>query len=163
MFLWFAGLAFVIVASVFASPLIDYRLVVLGATMPVIEMIYNGPWVMHSLAAPVALMILVMLVFSGKRLRQRRWLGLPIGMFLYLFLDRAWTKTDVFWWPISGINRNNSEIPTWESPLIIIVMEIIGAIAIIYSVRKYKLLVKNNRLLFLRTGHIQREAMKSGQ
>ena len=66
MFLWFAGLAFVIVASVFASPLIDYRLVVLGATMPVIEMIFNGPWVMHSLAAPVALMILVMLVFSGK-------------------------------------------------------------------------------------------------
>ena len=82
MVLWFIGLAFIIVASVFESPLIDYRLIIVGSTIPVLEMIFSGPWILHSLAAPVTVMAFVMLIFMGKRLRQRRWLGLPIGMFL---------------------------------------------------------------------------------
>jgi len=162
MFLWFIGLAFVIVASVFASPLIDYRLVVAGATIPIIEMILDGPWVLHSLAAPVVVMAIVMTIFMGQRLRQRRWLGLPIGMFLYLFLDRAWTKTSLFWWPVSGTTLNKSELPTWESPLALVFMEVVGAMAIIYCVRKYKLTQRENRRLFLRKGHIQRTTMKTG-
>ena len=162
MFLWFIGLAFVIVASVFASPLIDYRLVVAGATIPIIEMVLDGPWVLHSLAAPVVVMAIVMTIFMGQRLRQRRWLGLPIGMFLYLFLDRAWTKTSLFWWPVSGTKLNESELPTWESPLALVFMEIVGAMTIIYCVRKYKLTQRENRRLFFSKGHIQRTTMKTG-
>ena len=107
MFFWFAGLSFLIVAKVFVSPMIDYRLVVLGAVLPTVEMYIGGPWVLHSLASPVAVMSIVMIVFTGRRLRQRKWLGLPIGMFLYLVLDRAWTRTTMFWWPFSGINIRN--------------------------------------------------------
>ena len=163
MFLWFVGFAFIIVVSVFASPLIDYRLVIAGATLPILEMILEGPWVLHSLAAPVVTMCLIMLLFTGKRLRQRKWLGLPIGMFLYLFLDRAWTKTTLFWWPVSGTQISKSELPTWESPLALALMEIAGLIVIVYSVAKYKLYEKENRELFLRTGHIRRETMKGNR
>ena len=42
MFFWFAGLSFLIVAKVFVSPMIDYRLVVLGAVLPTIEMYIGG-------------------------------------------------------------------------------------------------------------------------
>ncbi|HJM28065.1 MAG: hypothetical protein QF596_09620 [Acidimicrobiales bacterium] len=162
MVLWFIGLAFIIVASVFESPLIDYRLIIVGSTIPVLEMIFSGPWILHSLAAPVTVMAFVMLIFMGKRLRQRRWLGLPIGMFLYLFLDRAWTKTSLFWWPISGITIKKSELPSWESPLALVLMEAVGAMAIIYSIKKYKLFERENLKLFLITGHIQRKTMKTG-
>ena len=161
MFLWFIGLAFVIVASVFASPVIDYRLIIAGSIIPTIEMILDGPWVLHSLAAPVAVMAIVMTIFMGQRLRQRRWLGLPIGMFLYLFLDRAWTKTSLFWWPVSGTTLKKSELPTWESPTALVLMELVGAMAIIYCIRKYKLTEIENRKLFLLKGHIQRSAMET--
>lgn len=161
MFLWFIGLAFVIVASVFASPIIDYRLIIAGSTIPIIEMTLDGPWVLHSLAAPVAAMAIVMTIFMGQRLRQRKWLGLPIGMFLYLFLDRAWTKTSLFWWPISGTTLKKSELPTWESPITLVLMELVGTIAIIYCIRKYKLTDRENRKLFFRKGHIQRSVMET--
>ena len=129
MFLWFIGLAFVIVASVFASPVIDYRLIIAGSIIPTIEMILDGPWVLHSLAAPV--------------------------------LDRAWTKTSLFWWPVSGTTLKKSELPTWESPTALVLMELVGAMAIIYSIRKYKLTEIENRKLFLLKGHIQRSAMET--
>ena len=56
MFFWFAGLSFIIVATVFASPAIDYRLVILGSVLPVTEMLFGGPWILHSLVAPVVAM-----------------------------------------------------------------------------------------------------------
>ena len=159
MFFWFAGLSFLIVAKVFVSPVVDYRLVIFGSVLPTLEMYIGGPWVLHSLTSPVLLMAIVMVVFAGKRLRQRKWLGLPIGMFLYLVLDRAWTRTDMFWWPLSGIDIQNTNTPDWESVPILILMEIIGLAAIAYSVRTYKLFGKAERSLFFTKGHIKRANM----
>ena len=163
MFFWFAGLSFLIVAKVFVSPMMDYRLVVLGAVLPTVEMYIGGPWVLHSLASPVAVMSIVMIVFTGRRLRQRKWLGLPIGMFLYLVLDRAWTRTTMFWWPFSGIDFRNLDTPNWESAPTLIFMEIIGLAAIAYSVRTYKLFGKDERSLFFTKGHIKRTNMSRNE
>ncbi len=159
MFLWFAGLSFLIVAKVFVSPVIDYRLVILGAVLPTIEMFIGGPWILHTLVSPVTLMAIVMLAFMGKRLRQRKWLGLPIGMFFYLVLDRAWTRTSMFWWPISGFDIQNMGTPEWETVPILVLMEVIGLSAIAYSVKTYKLFGKDERTLFITKGHIKRTNM----
>ena len=163
MLLWFAGLSFIIVASVFASPAIDYRLVILGSVIPVVEMIFRGPWILHSLLAPVLVMGLVMIVFWGKRLKQRRWLGLPIGMFIYLFLDRAWVKVSLFWWPLSGLQVETADTPSWEGPVLIVLMEVVGAFAAIYGIMKYKIHKKENLRLFIKSGRIQRHNMRSQQ
>tara|TARA_B100000929_G_C15263350_1_gene337560 strand:- start:43 stop:534 length:492 start_codon:yes stop_codon:yes gene_type:complete len=159
MFFWYVGLSFLIVARVFVSPVVDYRLVILGALCPTLEMFFGGPWVLHSLATPVALMVIVMLVFSGKRLKQRKWLGFPIGMFLYLVLDRAWTRTSLFWWPLSGLDMQKMDTPEWESIPVLVLMEIVGLIAVAYSVNRYKLLGQEERVLFFTKGHIKRTNM----
>ena len=159
MFIWFAGLSFLIVAKVFVSPVVDYRLVILGAVTPTFEMFIGGPWILHSLFSPVLLMAIVMLAFSGKRLKQRKWLGLPIGMFLYLVLDRAWTRTAMFWWPLSGFDIQNMDSPEWESTPVLILMEILGLAAVAYCVNRYRLLGKEERSLFLTKGHIKRTNM----
>jgi len=163
MFFWFAGFSFLIVAKVFASPVVDYRLVILGALFPTVEMFIGGPWVLHSLATPAALMVVVMLGFSGKRLKQRQWLGFPIGMFLYLVLDRAWTRTSLFWWPFSGLDMQNMGTPEWESIPVLVLMEIAGLMALAYSVRRYKLFDQEERALFFTKGHIKRTNMVRGE
>ena len=161
MFFWFAGLSFIIVATVFASPAIDYRLVILGSVLPVTEMFFGGPWILHSLIAPVVAMGIVMMAFLGKRLKQRKWLGIPIGMFLYLFLDRAWTKASLFWWPLYGFEVKKVDLPTWENPILIAVLELIGVIAGVYGIVRYKIYQKQNKQLFLKKGRIQRQVMRS--
>lgn len=161
MFFWFAGLSFVAVAWVFASPAIDYRLVIFAAVLPVVEMVLGGPWALHTLLAPVAAMTLVMLVFRGKRMIQRRWLGIPIGLFMYLVLDGAWARTELFWWPLFGAEVPSEELPGWESPGVLALMEVVGFAALVWAVRRYRLDHAEERALFLREGRLSRGAMSS--
>ena len=72
MFLWFAGGAFVAVWLVFRSPAVDYRLVVLGALLPLVELPIGEPRILHSLTAAVAALGLAMLVTPRRRMVQRR-------------------------------------------------------------------------------------------
>lgn len=159
MLLWFAGLSFVLVAWIFASPAIDYRLVMFGSVLPVAEMVARGPWVLHALVAPVAAMTLVMLLWHGNRLAQRKWLGIPIGMFMYLVLDGAWARTTLFWWPLSGWSVDTNDVPGWESPAVLVVMEIVGLAALAWGVRRYNLSDADTRREFLQSGRLSRAAM----
>lgn len=159
MFLWFAGLTFVTVAWVFASPAIDYRLVIVGSVLPVLEMVAGGPWALHTLLAPVVVMTLVMLAFRGRRVQQRRWLGIPIGMFMYLVFDGAWAGTELFWWPLFGTAVADGDLPSWESPAVLVAMELVGLAALAYAVRRYRLDRREERSLFLRQGRLSRAAM----
>ena len=43
MVLWFAGGAFLLVWLVFRSPAVDYRLVVVGALLPLVELPFGYP------------------------------------------------------------------------------------------------------------------------
>jgi hypothetical protein len=49
MFLWFAGVSLVFVWAVFKSPALDYRLVMLGAVLPLGEVALGGPRLLHTL------------------------------------------------------------------------------------------------------------------
>lgn len=159
MFFWFIGCSVLIVAWVFASPAIDYRLVALGSVLPVIELVLDGPWFLHTLLAPAAAMTLVMVVLQGKRLQQRRWLGIPIGMFLYLVLDGAWTRTELFWWPALGTTIDDADLPTWDALGVVVLKEVIGLAALAFTVRRYGLADPAARRDLVRSGRLPRASM----
>ncbi|MDQ3106947.1 MAG: hypothetical protein M3Q68_03995, partial [Actinomycetota bacterium] len=80
MFLWFAGMAFVLVWAVFKDTSIDYRLVMGGALLPdVVDGVFGGPHVLHTLSFSVGLLVIVMLATRGRRALRRRLLAVPIG------------------------------------------------------------------------------------
>src|SRR3954469_3800302 len=113
-FLWFAGMAFVVVWVVFRDPAIDYRLVMAGAIVPdLVDGLTGGRWVAHTLVASVAVLMVVMVATRGRRRRRRQLLALPIGMFLHLVLDGMWTDRDVFWWPVFG-RHLDGRLPSLE-------------------------------------------------
>ena len=159
MFFWFLGIGVVLVAWVFASPLLDYRLVMVGSVLPVVELIVEGPWVLHSLVAPVAVMAAVMLAFQGRRLKQRRWLGLAIGLFMYLVLSGSWRLTTTFWWPLFGWRPDGADIPTWPPLGLAVVMELAGIAALGWAYRRYGLDAPARRDRFVRSGHLSRDIM----
>ena len=159
MLLWFAGLSFLLVAWVFASPAIDYRLVIGASVLPVVELAIGGPWPLHTLAAPVLVMALVMVIFRGQRLAQRRWLGIAIGLFMHLVLDGSWARTTLFWWPLFGTSIDEGDIPTLPAPLALVAMELAGLIALVWVARRYRLDQPTERSRFLRNGQLSRAAM----
>src|SRR5262245_66662022 len=102
MFLWYVGLSVLLVALVFRSVGIDYRLVALGALAPVVvDAFIGGRSFGHTLLFPVALLVLVMVATIGRpRLLRRRLLCFPIGVFCGLVLSGAFTDSHRFWWPL---------------------------------------------------------------
>ena len=97
-------MAFAIVLVVFSSPALDYRLVMLGSVLPLVEVVAGAAYVLHTLLGAVVLLTAVMLGTVGRRLRRRQWLGLPIGVFMHLVLDGVWATTELFWWPFLGFS-----------------------------------------------------------
>ena len=127
MILWFAGVSFVFVWWVFRSPALDYRLVMLGAVLPVGEFFLGGPRVLHSLLAPVALLGILMLATQKRRLVRRRWIGIPIGMMMHLVLDGIWARPDVFWWPFFGLDFGTEGLPELGHPIAVtLLFEFVG-------------------------------------
>ena len=158
MFLWFAGVSLVFVWFVFQSPALDYRLVMLGSILPLSEVIFGGPRVLHTLLFSVALLMVVMLATQNKRLLRRRWISLPIGVMLHLVLDGVWAQAEVFWWPFFGPTFSNSTIPEFDHGLMItITMELIGLAALVWGYINFGLSDPVHRRTFLTTGHLPRE------
>ena len=137
MLLWFAGMAYFIVWSVFRDARIDYRLVMAGALLPdVADAPLGGPRYAHTLVVSVAVLVGVMLVTRGRKSLRRRALALPIGMFCHLVLDGMWTRTAVFWWPFLGDGLHDRGLPSFDRPLVLLVaMEVAGAAALVWSYR----------------------------
>jgi hypothetical protein len=156
--LWFAGLAWLLVWRVFRSPAVDYRLVIVGAVLPVGDVLVGHATPLHTVTAAVAGLALVMVLARGRRLAQRRWLGVPIGMFAHLLLDATWAHTELFWWPLSGATLDTFEAPeaTWPLPLVL-VMELIGLVVLVGLWVRLGLTEPAHRERFRRTGHLARE------
>lgn len=125
MFLWFVGGAVAVVWQVFRSPGFDYRLVALGAVLPLVEAPW-GPGPLHTLAGSVAVLTAVMLGTRNRRLLRRRLLGVPIGMFLHLVLDGVWTRAETFWWPVLGWDFGPSGLPELDRMGVAVLLEITG-------------------------------------
>lgn len=157
MFLWFAGGAFVAVWLVFRSPAVDYRLVMLGALIPLGELPIGEPRVLHSLTAAVVALGLAMLLTPRRRLVQRRLVAIPIGMFLHLVLDGIWTDTQAFWWPFAGLAWSDAELPELARGALDIVLELAGAAALWWCWQRFRLYEPARRRRFLRTGQLDRD------
>lgn len=155
MFVWFVVMSLVLVAHVFDSPGLDYRLVVLGAVLPVGEGILGGPWLLHTLPFCAAVLFGVMVVARGKRLVQRRWLGVPIGLFAHLVLDGTWARTKVFWWPFAGSDAlGGSSVPEfgrWPGGL---AFELVGLLVGLWAWRRYGLSDPSRRDALVRDGRL---------
>ena len=158
MFVWFAAAAFVIVVLVFSSPSIDYRLVMLGAVLPVGEAALGGPYVLHTLLGSVAVLVLVVLATRGKRLAARQLVGLPIGIFLHQVLDGTWTRTELFWWPFLGWDElGTGGLPELDRPLgLVLLLEVVGAAACWWVWQAFDLSDPARRELMIRTGQVDR-------
>ena len=158
MLIWFAVMSIVITWAVFQSPALDYRLVALGSVLPVIEVPFGaGP--LHTLVAPTVVLGVVMLVTRGRRLRRRQWLGIPIGMYLHLVLDLAWTRSETFWWPFLGVDVGPGRAFELDRGPWTLVMELVAVLVGVWAYRRFGLDDPTRRRRFLRTGQLDRSVM----
>jgi len=156
MLLWFVGLAVVLVWTVFQSPALDVRFVTVGVLLPWLDGLTGGPFVLHTLAGSVGLLTAVMLLTRDRRLVRRRWLGLPIGTFLHLVLDGAWSRTALFWWPAQGGGAFDGRLPELDRPVgAIVVLELAGAVAGWWAWRTFALDDPGRRRELWRTGRLR--------
>jgi hypothetical protein len=155
MFFWFIGAGTVLVALVFQSPALDYRMVALGAVLPLLDGLTGGVWFLHTLLAPIVVLVIVMLATRHRRLMRRRWLGIPIGMLVHLVLDGVWTDTHEFWWPLFGTSFEG-KLPEVDRGGLLLVLELLGLAAIAWGWRRFGLDDARARSQFLRTGQLPR-------
>lgn len=165
--MWFAAGAAALVWAVFQSPMLDYRLVMLGAVLPVAEIPFGaGP--LHTLAVATAVMVVVMLgttprAVPNRRLWRRRLLGLPIGMFLHLVLDGAWTRPSLFWWPASGWTLPQGQAPELARGVWSVALEAAGVLLGMWLYSRWGLEDPERRRRFRRTGQLDRAVASRGE
>jgi len=155
--LWFVGPSILIVWSVFRSPSADYRLVALGSVLPLVELPIGQPRLLHALAGAAAGLAIVMIAARGRRVVQRRWLGVPIGMLLHLVLDGAWADAEAFWWPALGLEWSIAELPELGRGGFNLLLELVGAAVCWWLYRRFRLDEPERRADFLRTGRVGRD------
>lgn len=159
MVLWFAGTSVVAVWLVFRSPAVDYRLVVLGALLPLVELPFGEPRVLHGLIGSVALLVLAMVLTPRRRLVQRRLVAVPIGTFLHLVVDGMWTDTRAFWWPFSGLGWSDHRLPELGRGWFTVVLELVGAALLWWAWHRFRLDEAPRRARFWRTGQVDRDVV----
>ena len=159
MLLWFAGTALIAMWFTFRDPAIDHRLIIVGALLPdAVDASLGKTNLMHTLAAPILLLMGLMICTIGRRQFRRHALAVPIGMFWHSVFDGAWMNTEAFWWPFTGLTSGQTNIPLAERDLLlIVVMEIIGLALLTWSWRLMGMSQPARRRLFLRTGRIDRD------
>jgi hypothetical protein len=153
--LWSTALSILLVANVFRSPGLDYRLVALGAVVPLLlDAPVGRRAVGHTLVFAVALFTLVMVGTTGRsRLLRRRLLCLPIGVFVGLVLSGAFTQDHVFLWPfLGGAFGNYGLLPAWW---VVLVEELVGLVGWWWIVGQFDLYLVEPRRAFLRSGRLR--------
>jgi membrane-bound metal-dependent hydrolase YbcI (DUF457 family) len=152
-------MALVIVWVVFHDPVIDYRVVLLGAVLPDVgDAPFAGTRLFHTLAFSVVLLGVVMVATRHRRAARRRWLFLPVGTFLHLVLDGMWTRTTTFWWPAFGWSIGG-RLPFLDHGVAVLVAEeVAGALALAWFWRRFHLGEAAIRSRFWRTGRLPRDA-----
>lgn len=155
MFFWFIGTAVLSIWYVFRDPAFDYRFLIFGALAPdVIDGIWGGARGFHSVTVSVVALIAVMVFTIGRRARRKMLLGIPIGFFLHLVYDGAFTNTAVFWWPFTGLSFDGSRLPVVERGLMNIIFEVIGLGLCIFIWRHFTLNESASRRQFIASGRL---------
>ncbi|MGK2928143.1 MAG: hypothetical protein ACSLFO_01040 [Acidimicrobiales bacterium] len=156
MFLWYLVLACVGVWAVFDSPALDYRLVMVGAVLPVAEVALGRPGPLHSLVTAVVVLTVVMVATRGRRLVRRRLLGVPIGLFAHLVLSGIWTDTAAFWWPLTGLGLSDARPPELARGGVSLLLELVAVAIALWWMRRVGLDDAVSRERFRTTGQLPR-------
>ncbi|HEY5154968.1 MAG TPA: hypothetical protein VIJ47_09565 [Acidimicrobiales bacterium] len=157
MVFWYLGVSLAFVWNVFRSPALDYRLVMLGSVLPLVEAVLGGPWLLHTLVFTVALLGLIMVTTQHRRLARRRLISLPIGLMMGLVLNGSWATKSVFGWPFFGLGFPGGGLPELQWALgVRIVLDVAGLAALAWCWRAFGFADRANRELFIRTGHLNR-------
>lgn len=155
MILWYAGAALVATWVVFRDPAFDHRLAVVGALVPVaVDAPVGRAGPGHTLAAAVAVLAVTMGVTRRRRRLRRHLLAVPIGMLWHLVFDGAWNHPELLWWPVLG---PPGEIPLPEaarSAALTAGLEILGAVGVVWFVRRFDLTDRARLRRFLTTGRV---------
>jgi hypothetical protein len=156
MLLWFAFGSIFGVWNVFQSPGLDFRLIAVGALLPLaLDAPFGAQSYAHTLVSAVVVLVIAMVCTTGRgrRLRRRRVLGLPIGWFTGLVLSGAWAHKEVFWWPAFGWSRPSAPLlAPWP---VVIVEEVLGAAAAWWAWSRFSLRDPARRQRFWRTGRLE--------
>lgn len=155
MLLWYVGPSIVVVHQVFATRGLDYRLITLGALLPLLVDAPTGRLgAGHSLLAGALLLAVVVLATVGRpRLLRRRLVCLPIGYLCGLVLSGAFLHDRVFLWPFLGISLPHDAL---LPPLaVVVVLEAAGAAAVVWAVDRFGVACDaRRRRAFLREGRL---------
>ena len=155
MFFWFVGTACAAVWFVFRDDRFDYRVLVLGALLPdIVDGAWGGARAMHSVVASAVVLVAVMVATSRGTDTRRRWLALPIGMFLHLVFDGAFADAVTFWWPMSGLSLSDAPLPSIERGLLNIPLELVGLVLVVWLARSHGLVDRAALRGFARTGRL---------
>ena len=158
MLFWFVATAVWSVWFVFRDPKFDYRLVAIAALVPdLIDGLRGAVGPLHSVVTSIAVLFAIMIATAGRKPSRQRLLALPIGMFIHLIFDGAFSNTRTFWWPLTGISLSENSLPSvergpWNLPL-----EIVGVIGCVVAWQYFSLADKSRRTNFLKTGSLHRE------
>ncbi|MBT5580305.1 MAG: hypothetical protein HOH36_12475 [Acidimicrobiaceae bacterium] len=165
MLLWFVAVAVCVVLFVFDSPAVDYRFVAAGGVLPLLEAITGRPYILHTLLGSVALMTLAMVVTIGRRVLRRRLLGIPIGTFVFLVASTSWTRTELFWWPVAGLDEIGvAPLPEYSHPVVVLVLlELAGIGLLVWVARRFRMTVRANRAELRRTGRLPHLGKVTGE
>ena len=157
-FFWFVACGVVVMAYVFGGGGADYRVVAAGSALPLVECVTGSPWILHTLAGSAVLLFIVMVATAGRgrRLRRRRWLGLPVGTLVFLAASGSWHRTALFWWPFAGAGAiGHGSLPEFDRPVgLILLLEVIGCTALLFVARNRGLADPDRRWQLLKTGRM---------
>ena len=154
MVVWYVGAAVVAVLVVFDSVGLDYRLVALGALLPLLIDLPSGHMAYgHTLVGGVGLLAVVMVATIGRpRLLRRRLLCLPIGVLAGLLLSGAFLHDQVFLWPFVG--DGFGDVSLWPPLTLLVLAEGIGVACCGWIWSRCRLQDPDRRRTFLRTGRL---------
>ncbi|MET0145734.1 MAG: hypothetical protein ABW328_13255 [Ilumatobacteraceae bacterium] len=158
MLLWFVGTAIIAVWFVFRDPRFDYRLLIVGALLPLLDAVTGHAWVLHTLAFSLFLLLVVMVATMGRRPARKALLAVPIGALLHLVFDGAWTDADLFWWPLGGWSLADDRLPEaargwwWD-----IALEVVGLVVLAWVWRRSGLSDRSARRRFRADGRLLTE------
>ncbi len=155
MVFWYLAPSIVAIHDIFRSRGLDYRLIGLGALLPLLIDAPLGYFAYgHSLIVAVAVLGLVMVGTIGRsRLLRRRLICVPIGWLCGLVLSGVFLHDVSFLWPLLGSDfPDDSLIPPIT---ILVLLDAAGVAVAIWAWGRFGLSDRQTRDDFLRSGRLQ--------
>jgi uncharacterized membrane protein YuzA (DUF378 family) len=152
MLFWFVATSVLAISWVFRDPRFDHRWLILGALLPdLVDGLFGGARVLHSVVGAVGVLIGVMLVTIGRRSVRKRLIAVPIGILCHLVFDAAFATDHVFWWPFMG-GFDDAPLPSVERGWWNLPLELVGIAGCWWIWRRARLADPERRRAFVTRG-----------